>query len=233
MKTSNLRGQVRILLSVLGVPTPAFLRNVLFTPFFNRNFFSVTAASKGKNIIFTENTCTIKTQTGITAATASRVGRLFILDQMKPPETACLAADQALLWHQRMGHVSFSSLPSLDNASVGMKLKSKTVKKIFCPSCAESKAHKLPFPKSTSTRATKIADRQHSDVCSMTTKTPSGRKAFVSCIDDFSRFADIRLITKKSEVPGYLKARIISKPRLAIESRSSAATMEANLSTKI
>lgn len=43
----------------------------------------------------------------------------------------------------------------------------------------------------------------HSDICgSMQTATPSGKKYFLTLIDDYSRFTVTRLLKTKTEVPG-------------------------------
>ena len=63
------------------------------------------------------------------------------------------------------------------------------------------KQSKLPFKKEPASRANKVLDLVHSDVCGpMSVNSLGGACYFVTFIDDFSRKSDVFFITKKSEV---------------------------------
>ena len=71
----------------------------------------------------------------------------------------------------------------------------------FCEGCVLGKQHRLSFPTSGRTRAKKVGELIHSDVCvPVSVLSPGGTKYFVTFKDDFSGYCVINFIQKKSEV---------------------------------
>ena len=70
----------------------------------------------------------------------------------------------------------------------------------FCEPCAEGKQQHTKFPHNESTRATKVLDLVHTDVCGKMDKPSlSGKEYFISFIDDKSRYAWTYPLRKKSD----------------------------------
>ena len=64
----------------------------------------------------------------------------------------------------------------------------KTAKLSFCEGCVEGKMHRQPFKPVGEIRSTRKLQLVHSDVCGpMCTESISGRKYFITFIDDYSR----------------------------------------------
>jgi transposase InsO family protein len=71
----------------------------------------------------------------------------------------------------------------------------------LCHSCLKGKQHRLPFPKSTSNRATERLALIHSDVCGpINPPTHSNTLYFLTFIDDKSRYTILYLLKHKSKV---------------------------------
>ena len=71
----------------------------------------------------------------------------------------------------------------------------------FCKPCIESKHNRQKFPKVGGKRASEILELVHTDVCGeIETKSLSGKKYFLTFIDDKSRYLWTYAIRKKSEV---------------------------------
>jgi hypothetical protein len=70
-----------------------------------------------------------------------------------------------------------------------------------CEACIEGKHQRTTFPKDEATRASKLLELVHSDVCgSMKTTSRGGAQYFVTFIDDFSRKMHVYLLRVKGEV---------------------------------
>ena len=68
-----------------------------------------------------------------------------------------------------------------------------------CEACIKGKAHTIPYPSKATHRAEKVLELVHTDVCVMPVSSRDGHRYFVSFIDDYSRYAMIYLLRKKSE----------------------------------
>jgi hypothetical protein len=77
----------------------------------------------------------------------------------------------------------------------------KDVHSFTCEGCVQGKQARRPFPTDGGTRATKILELVHSNVCGPM-KTPSieGARYFLTFIDDFSRKIWVYVLKSKSEV---------------------------------
>lgn len=91
-----------------------------------------------------------------------------------------------------MGHLHSSALRRFCNGS------SRATP--ICTSCSLAKSHRHPF-KSTLPKAERLLYRVHSDVVGpFETRTPGGKRFFVTFIDEHSRYARVYLIARKNEV---------------------------------
>lgn len=94
-------------------------------------------------------------------------------------------------WHRRLGHpnrslLNLMSLPSTET---------------FCDICPPAKQSAYPMGTGPRTRETTPWRTVHTDTCGpISPETPSGARYFLTFTDDFSRFTEVRLLRKKSEV---------------------------------
>lgn len=116
---------------------------------------------------------------------------------VKAKEMACAIElkkvdEKSVLWHRRMGHANFNVLKSVLDINVTPDTK--------CVVCAKGKHASSPFSEK-GTRAIKLLERIHSDVCGpFQVKSMGGSLLFVSFIDDFSRKAFVYPLKSKSDV---------------------------------
>ena len=69
-----------------------------------------------------------------------------------------------------------------------------------CEVCTKCKLTRKPFPKNSVTKTGKVLELVYSDICGpMKHTTPSGRRYFLTLIDDYSRYIFVYLLSEKSE----------------------------------
>jgi hypothetical protein len=99
-----------------------------------------------------------------------------------------------------------ASLKKLENMVDGMNLKEVPLHHV-CEACIEGKHQRTSFPKDEASRASKLLELVHSDVCGpMKTASRGGARYIVSFIDDFSRKTHVYLLKVKGEVFDKFKA---------------------------
>ena len=100
------------------------------------------------------------------------------------------------LWHSRLGHVNYRSMYKMSN--LGLLPKFDINKTHKCEICVESKLARKPFK--SIERSSELLELVHSDLCDLKmTPTRSGRKYFITFIDDYSRFCYVYLLHSKDE----------------------------------
>lgn len=183
------------------------IKNVHYVPDIVANLLSVGQIVKNDNVvIFHKNGCEVYDPSRKVIATGSFVNNLFKLNKAQSSnfsignELACVNSatrtknmNNAILLHRRLGHASFSN-------SIFLKNFGQKVKELKCITCVKGKQSKLPYP-SSDTRATKILELIHSDVCGpMSVNSSSGKRYFVTFIDDFSKKCFVYVIAQKNQV---------------------------------
>ena len=106
------------------------------------------------------------------------------------------------LWHLRLGHIGHAGLNAIvkKNLAIGIDMASVNKWEI-CDGCALGKQTRVRFQSTSTDRASEHLEVIHSDVCGpMQTSTFSGKRYFVTFIDDKSRYCVVYLIKSKSEV---------------------------------
>ena len=100
---------------------------------------------------------------------------------------ASIQVNKVDLWHQRLGHLNGMQVKEMILKEVvsGAKLKTKSSNLSFCVGYVEGKLHHKPLKPVGETRSTKVLELVHSDG-PMQTESISGRRYFVTFIDDFS-----------------------------------------------
>ena len=113
--------------------------------------------------------------------------------------------DDSELWHRRLGHPS-------DKVLENMKFPAPHS---FCDICTRAKQSATPKGKGPRKRESEPMVMIHSDVCGpIEPKTFSGESYFMTIIDDYSRFTEVRLLKNKSEVPEELKSFVKANPQV-------------------
>jgi len=182
------------------------LENVLHIPDFEYSLLSVSAMDK-KGISTTFANGDVSIRKGDTnVATGKLNGSLYVIETKPvrlPKENALVASLQ--LWHERLGHVDKRGISQMANRKVvdGLKIGGPATESI-CDDCAKGKASKANIPKiRTSSRASGMLDRVHSDVCGpLEVPSLGGSRYFVTFIDEHSNWVTIYLLKQKSEVAG-------------------------------
>jgi hypothetical protein len=99
-----------------------------------------------------------------------------------------------------------ASFTKLEKMVDGMNLKEVPLHHV-CEACIEGKQQRTSSPKDEATKASKLLELVHSDVCGpMKTTSCGGARYFVTFIDDFLRKTHVYLSKAKGEVFNKFKA---------------------------
>jgi len=124
--------------------------------------------------------------------------------RLKLQKVLALSHSRTQIFHRRMGHLNLKSLRLLSHLCDGMVLDRDPTE--LCPVCAQSKAHKRPYPNSSSL-AKRIGELTHVDICHVGVEDLLGRcKMFLLIVDDSSRFMTIYSIQHKDDTEDLLKS---------------------------
>lgn len=209
-------GSIRIKRKIGGKWSLGTIHNVLYVPNLGANLFSIgVATQRGVTATFQDDRVTLS-KNGKNVASGTRSGeKLYRMDfvvsepTMETKDFAAVARDGNIqLWHERLGHVNFPTIKKMQSLSLveGMKLTFGCQDTSICEGCIMGKHHRQPFPKDGRTRATRIGEIIHSDVCGpITPSSIGGSKYFVIFKDDFSCYCFIEFMKTKSEVTNHFK----------------------------
>eukprot|EP00795_Rhopilema_esculentum_P015799 gene15799-biopygen5210 len=185
--------------------------NIFYVPKLACNLFSVRAVTqKGLIVQFGHTCCWIKDSDGKAVGKGRLVKRMYVLS-CETDITAAYHQSERMensnpstmdVWHQRLGHINRKQLLE--------SVKKKLIKGVaiqgndelnFCTGCAESKMSRKPFKSTEGIKTSRKLQIVHSDVCGpMSIQSFSGKRYFVTFIDDNSRCVKVYFIRKKSEV---------------------------------
>ena len=184
------------------------LKNVLHVPKLTCNLLSVSKLSRDSNcrVIFSKYHCVFQEQnSGKMIGSAKLIDGLYYFkdEESKNKEAQGFSSisstqvkDQIMLWHYRLGHPSFPYLKKLfPNLFKGLNCS-----EFHCENCILSKSHRTIYP-SRPYQASKPFYLIHSDIWGPSKiNTSSGKKWFVTFIDDHTRLCWVYLMKEKSEV---------------------------------
>lgn len=108
--------------------------------------------------------------------------------------------EEALYWHEVLGHLSVSGLKKLqDQGLINTHLKGD--EHFECIACEKGKATRKPFKNvQKEVKTTKVGELIHSDLCGpITPESLTGKRYFVTYTDDFTRYTNTYFLDKKSE----------------------------------
>jgi len=95
--------------------------------------------------------------------------------------------DEAMIWHYQYGHLNFGGLDELSKKQLVLGLPGVEFEKKFCEECVLEKHPRTKFLNLVGYRAEEQLGLVHTDLCGPISPTSfSGKKYFISFIDDFS-----------------------------------------------
>ncbi|CAH0473643.1 unnamed protein product [Peronospora belbahrii] len=201
---------------VMTMKTPRGIKKGVLTgvwhiPKLSRNLFSVGRFTKDVGpVIFESDGCFAESK-NLKWKLGARAGKGLFKLCMTPvmPNEANAASSEdrkgdttSYLWHLRLGHIGHGGLDAIVKKGYGIGLDMTSVKQWeVCDGCSLGKQTRVSYMKSSSNRAKELLEVIHSDVCGpMQTSTFSGKRYFVTFIDDKSHFCVVYLLRNKSEV---------------------------------
>jgi len=175
------------------------LQNVLYIPNLCKNLLSVSAMTKQKmKVEFDEAEVLIKDKTQgdkVIARGVERNGLYRIMDF-----AGMAREDDSQLWHQRLGHLNYTSLAALEKEGMVTGLPSIRESTNVCEACMLGKQHRSAFPTDAAKRASKPLELVHSDICGpMKTTSIAGSRYFLTFIDDLTRHIWVYFLKEKSQ----------------------------------
>ena len=179
------------------------LHETLLVPGLTYNLLSVSKATEhGKVTVFNESGCEIQDDSGNVVAFAQRVGSLYRLQRCEEGAFTVNGDPEAILWHQRYGHLSESNMNKLSREGMVNDLGFKVNSSIgFCETCVQGKQTRNSFKERAGISSKNLLELVHSDVCGkMGAASLSGCEYVVTFVDDKSRFTWSYPIKKKSDV---------------------------------
>ena len=206
-------GRVKLLLNDGRIRT---LPSVLHIPDLAGNLISVSKMDDaGVKTVFEKDKCKMIREAmvlmrGVQYGTLYKLLGKIVIDECNNtivPETRNkennvpnVSGGEAMLWHQRLGHIGEKGLQSLQNKSMVEDMSKCNSNFDFYKHCIYGKQNRVKFP-SGATRAKEILELIHSDVFGpVPVPSLGGAIYYVSFIDDFSRNTSMYFLKKKSEV---------------------------------
>jgi transposase InsO family protein len=189
------------------------LEDVLYVPDLTENLLSVKRLAKtGHSVGFTGEQCEISKNNIVIAK-----GKLSpdMYELTVPHRSLAVKQNQHTpncqhSWHRRFGHRHPEDVQKLEikKMATGLKIQDCGIREV-CECCIKGKMSRCPIPKKATTRATSVLELVHTDLCGpMQNATPSGKRYFMTMIDDYSRFTQVYFLKFKSEVSKFINEYI-------------------------
>ena len=164
----------------------------------------ITVTDKGLNVNFSMDSCRIsKDNFEILIAKLEPSTNLYTIKQqercmsIKTCEKKCHH-----YWHRVLGHRDPEAIKKViyKELATGIEIEPCGQKR-QCELCLQGKFSQLKLPKKSLSKTKAPLDLIHSDVCGpMQTESPSGKRYYVTFIDDYTRYCHVYVIARKSEV---------------------------------
>ena len=132
---------------------------------------------------------------------ASKRGNLYAINGTLNSTSAhsAITNDTWRVWHEWLGHIGQTSLEWMMRNSSVKGLPNCTSLNFFCDNCTANKASQRSFQEWTKW-ANGILDFIHMDICGpIRTSSHSGKKYFITFIDDYTCKTHVYLLSAKSE----------------------------------
>nr|KYP75006.1 Retrovirus-related Pol polyprotein from transposon TNT 1-94 [Cajanus cajan] len=179
--------------------------DVYYVPDLKSNILSMgQLMEKGYSVLMKDRELQLKDKLGrLIAQVEMKKNRMYKLE-LKIVQDECMQLDledEAMKWHLRFGHLHFGGLTELVKKEMVFGLPKMEFEKKFCEECVIGKHARTSFPRSSEYRAKEQLGLIHTDLCGpITPESFSGKKYFVSFIDDFSRKTWVYFLKEKLEV---------------------------------
>ncbi|GBN29685.1 Copia protein [Araneus ventricosus] len=169
------------------------LKNVLFIQELNGNLISVKQIQKvGYSVLFKDNKAIVKGKNETFVLCELNSNGQYDSDFIPTVSNTFVAeTEEAELWHRRLGHSGNHALRKL-----GL-----TTSDSFCKNCALAKQSAEPIGNGNRRRESAPMRMIHSDLCGpLQPAALSGERYVLTFVDDYSRFCEVRLVKKKSDI---------------------------------
>ena len=180
------------------------IQDVYYVPNLKTNILSLgQLTEKGYSILMKERILYLKDKLGhLIARVEMERNRMYKLNLINVREK-CLQVsveDKASLWHLRFGHLHHAGLKRLAKKNMVHGLPDMDYEGKFCEECVLSKQTRTSFQKKAEYQAKHILELIHTDICGpITPESFSGKRYFISFIDDYSRKTWVYFLKEKSE----------------------------------
>ncbi|GBN94164.1 Copia protein [Araneus ventricosus] len=146
----------------------------------------------GYSVLFKDNKAIVKGKNKTFVLCELNSKGQYVSDFIPTVSNTFLAeSEEAELWHRRSGHSGNHALRKL-----GLPTSDS-----FCENCVLSKQSAEPIGKGNRRRENAPMRMIHSDLCGpVEPATLSGERYVLTFVDDYSRFCEVRLIKKKSDI---------------------------------
>ena len=118
----------------------------------------------------------------------------------------------ASVWHDRLGHISHGKLKKMMSL-IGDSSYIPLDKVDSCDICTQSKQKRSSFGTFGGLRSTRPLELVHTDLLEVNIRSLGGKRYILTFIDDFTRYAKLRYLAKKSDVLEELKQCIAEAER--------------------
>lgn len=186
------------------------IENVYYVPNLKSNILSLgQLTEKGYSTLIEDQTSYLKDKQGyLIASVQKEKNRMYKLD-VENIQVKCLqmkVEDKMSLWHQRFGHLHYAGLKRFSQKTMVRGLPEIKHEGSFCEDCILGKQTRNSFQKKAEYQSKGILELVHTDICGpITPESFSGRKYFITFIDDFSRKTWVYFLKKKAEAFEFFK----------------------------
>lgn len=118
----------------------------------------------------------------------------------------------ASVWHDRLGHISHGKLKKMMSL-IGDSSNIPLEKVDSCDICTQAKQKRSSFGTFGGLRSTRPLELVHTDLLEVNIRSLGGKRYILTFIDDFTRYAKLRYLAKKSDVLEELKQCIAEAER--------------------
>lgn len=198
--------------------TQGIIKPVYHLPEATENLFSASSCARNHEvysstvkdgIIFVKNGKTILSGT-LSNANLYEIKLIVIV----PQYIAALSSPTLMDWHEKLGHISFDKIKSMQKKDIVNDLKMCNLgQDQKCESCAATKTHRHPHPTRSTPKSKHPGEVLHMDTVTFNIPSLGGSKYFVLIKDEFSSYKIVFFAKLKSEITNKVKS-IINQVKL-------------------
>ncbi|PKU79836.1 Retrovirus-related Pol polyprotein from transposon TNT 1-94 [Dendrobium catenatum] len=184
--------------------TKGLIENLYFVPDLKSSILSMgKLMEKGYSVFMKDQVLQFKDKKGwlVTQINMAK-NRMYKINLVYVREK-CLQVDvedKASLWHFRFGHLYYGGLQKLLKNKMVYRLPEVDYTNKICEDCIFGKHARSSFQKKAEYRASHTLELVHTDICGpITPESFSGKRYFITFIDDYSRKTWVYFLKEKSE----------------------------------